>query len=147
MIFLRQHKKSIVVVAIASWIFVLAIGLARQPRSGHAGMSYSMMKQDIAFLLKNGGKVVESVDVLKPDRARVVRVIDVEGWSRSLMGKYQDSLLDKGWIQKNSTKFCKKGVLAKITANAGMRNGRESNLVAMEFDYYSLKECAVFPPK
>lgn len=101
------------------------------------------MKSDITYVLANGGNVVDAVDVVKSGRAHVARTIDVEGWSDALLRKYQISLSEKGWRQINVTDFCKQGIYAKVIPNAGMRSGRETNLISMEFDTFSMDKCAV----
>jgi hypothetical protein len=143
----KKHKKSILAILVIAWLVMLLIGFARQPRSGQVEMNYSTMQEDMKHLLRNGGKVVDSTDLVKPGRARVSRIIDVEGWSDSLLKKYQIALREKGWSQLNATDFCKQGILAKVIANAGMQNGREINWISMEFDSLTPEKCAKPPTK
>lgn len=137
-----HKKKYIFAFLIALWLVLLVIGFIREPSSRQSGKSYAIMKSDIRYVLANGGNVVDTVDVVKPGRARVARTIDVEGWSDALLRKYHISLNERGWRQISVTDFCKQGIYAKVIPNAGMRSGREINLISMEFDTFSMDKCA-----
>lgn len=133
---------------IAGWVliclFLLLNALVSNPSSSKAATRLALMQEDMAILLGQGGKVVNETSNAKYGGAFLTRYLSDEGWSDSLLSRYQATLVSRGWSQlgRRPLKYCKDGILATLEPNHGVIDGVGINYVGMTYNAMTIQECA-----
>lgn len=139
-----RYKPYAIALAIFVWGCVVFGGLTINPSVAESRTKLSMMKTDMDALKKQGGQVLAIDENAKFGGAILLVTFHDEGWSSDLVRRYEEALLFRNWkkVEGSSNRFCKNGVLAKIVANAGMRDGHVIHSVNMVFNSATIEQCA-----
>lgn len=139
----RPVKHYVVALAVMLWLFILIYALIKNPSTTDASERMSMMKNDMASMLENGGAVVYRNENAKFGGALLSVLIRMDSWSPQLREQDVKTLIDLGWQQvpTSPASFCKRGVLAQIQENVGDYKNTPTVLISMRYNATTVKAC------
>ena len=123
---------------------------SKTPPMQDSEAKYVIMKNDMALLLAQGGRVVSSHTSSKFNNKSIInRIADENGDSR-LDSKYRAILLSQAWILIEESPqldvFCKEGILMEISSIIKLSDAVVKYSLMMTFNADSVKKCAPFSP-
>ncbi len=139
-----RYKPYAIIFLIFVWLFMFISILIKNPGSQETQEKMAMMKVDMSALMSLGGKIAATKENSKYGSALIYLTLYDEGWSRNLVHKYEEKLIERGWekTQRPTLSFCKVDVLAEIRPNSGTMNNQGTNSVSMTFDVSTIETCS-----
>lgn len=123
---------------------------SKTPPMQDSEAKYVIMKNDMAQLLAQGGRLVRSHTSSKFNNKSLIHSVADEEGNTQLASKYRTILLSKAWMQIEETPrldvFCKEGILMEISSIIRLSDAVVEYSLMMTFNADSVEKCAPFSP-